>query len=62
VLLDQPVCQQSPQPVIESLPRALRLIKLHELVELIAGCESGTENLLQQRNIPRGLIWIVPFS
>jgi hypothetical protein len=46
--------QQAPQPVIECLPRALRLIELHEFIELIAGRESGTEDLLQQRDIPHG--------
>src|ERR1035438_10334579 len=54
MLLDQSMSQQAPQPVIECLPRPLRLIELHELVELIACGESGTEDLLQQRDVPHG--------
>jgi len=61
MLLDQSVGQQAPQPMIECLPRALRLIELHEFVELIACGESGTEDLLQQRMSRTGLSWIVPF-
>src|SRR5580693_553029 len=45
--------QKASQPVIERLSRALRLVELHEFIELIARRESGTENLLQQRNVPR---------
>src|SRR5258708_12205898 len=39
--------------VIEWLPGAFCLFQPHELVQLIAGNESGSQDLLQQRDVPR---------
>src|SRR6266852_3901639 len=51
--LDQAMSDQPPDPVIESLPRTFRLFQSHELVQLISGNESGSQDLLQQRDVPR---------
>src|SRR6202035_4130123 len=44
---------QPPNPVIECLPRTFRLFQPHELVQLIASNESRSQDLLQQRDVPR---------
>src|SRR5580658_8431057 len=51
--LDQAMSDQPPQPVIESLSRTFRLFQPHELVQLIASNEAGSQDLLQQRDVPR---------
>src|SRR5207302_6195415 len=51
--LDQAMSSQPPEPVIESLPGTFRLFQPHELVQLIAGDESRSQDLLQQRDVPR---------
>src|SRR4029077_19164587 len=51
--LDQAMADQPPEPVIECLPRTFRLFQPHELVQLIAGNESRSQDLLQQRDVPR---------
>jgi hypothetical protein len=51
--LDQAMSDQPPDPVIECLPGTFRLFQPHELVQLISGNESGSQDLLQQRDVPR---------
>src|ERR1700731_3622000 len=51
--LDQAMPDQPPDPVIECLPGTFCLFQPHELVQLIAGNESGSQDLLQQRDVPR---------
>src|SRR2546427_6304087 len=51
--LDQAMSDQPPNPVIECLPGTFRLFQPHELVQLIAGNESRSQDLLQQRDVPR---------
>jgi hypothetical protein len=38
---------QPPDPVIECLPGTFRLFQPHELIQLISGNESGSQDLLQ---------------
>src|SRR6266852_5018299 len=51
--LDQAMSDQPPDSVIECLPGTFRLLQPHELVQLISGNESGSQDLLQQRDVPR---------
>jgi len=46
------MADQPTHPVID-LPGTFRLFQPHELVQLISGNESRSQDLLEQRDVPR---------